>query len=134
LNEKQYFSIKEAETLIPHLEKRMKKLMFYHAALEKMEDIEIEYQDEFEQIVHDVNFNSYWHELSFKLFSELRSLLKMGIIVKDLDLGLADFFSFHENREIYLCYRFGETSITHWHEVEETYEERKPVEELMNKL
>ena len=42
----------------------------------------------------------------------------MGIEVKDLTSGLIDFRAWHEDHEVYLCWRFGEDRVEFWHEIE----------------
>ena len=51
-----------------------------------------------------------------------------GCIVKDIDLGLVDFPSLREGREVYLCWKAGESRIAHWHARDESYVDRKPLE------
>ena len=55
-------------------------------------------------------------------------------MLKDLDEGLINFFSMHEGREIYLCWRLGDESVDSWYDVEEGYEQRKPVADLNKKV
>ena len=52
----------------------------------------------------------------------------MGIEVKDLDMGLVDFPSQMEGREVYLCWKLGEERITWWHELDAGYASRQPLE------
>ena len=42
---------------------------------------------------------------------EVEKLLDAGVVLKDLDEGLVNFFSMHDGREIYLCWRLGEEGI-----------------------
>lgn len=58
--------------------------------------------------------------------TELRGL---GVEFKGPD-GLCDFPSLHEGREIYLCWRLGEPSVSHWHEVHTGFMGRQPISEL----
>jgi hypothetical protein len=45
---------------------------------------------------------------------------------KDLDAGLVDFPARRaDGTDIYLCWRLGETDITHWHGVNEGFLNRK---------
>jgi hypothetical protein len=57
---------------------------------------------------------------------ELRGL---GIEFKGPD-GLCDFPSLHEGREIYLCWRLGEPSVSHWHEIHTGFMGRQPIADL----
>ena len=53
-----------------------------------------------------------------------------GVQVKDLDMGLLDFPCKVDTGEIVLlCWKLGETAITHWHGMEEGYAGRKPIDD-----
>ena len=51
-----------------------------------------------------------------------------GCLVKDLDIGLIDFPTLYREREVYLCWRRGESSIEFWHGVDEGFRGRKPID------
>jgi hypothetical protein len=58
-------------------------------------------------------------------------LNKEGIEVKDLNTGLIDFPALRVNgEEVYLCFKLGETAITHWHTIDGGFTGRKPLAEL----
>jgi hypothetical protein len=58
----------------------------------------------------------------------------IGVQVKDLDMGLLDFPCKVESGEIVLlCWKLGETAITHWHGLEEGYAGRKPIDERIQR-
>lgn len=50
-----------------------------------------------------------------------------GCEVKDLDIGLLDFRSLRDGREIYLCWKLGEETIDYWHELDAGYAGRRPL-------
>lgn len=52
----------------------------------------------------------------------------LGCLVKDLDMGLVDFFSMQGTDPVFLCWQFGEPAITHWHAMDEGYSNRRPIE------
>lgn len=52
-----------------------------------------------------------------------------GVQVKDLDIGLLDFPCRVDGEIILLCWKLGETDITHWHGTEEGFAGRKPIDE-----
>ncbi len=52
----------------------------------------------------------------------------MGIEIKDLTSGLIDFPAWHEDHEVYLCWRHGENSIQFWHEIEAGFIGRLPID------
>lgn len=61
--------------------------------------------------------------------ANLQAIHTLGILVKDIDLGLCDFPHMRDGRVVYLCWKFGETEIRWWHEVTTGYDHRCPLEE-----
>lgn len=55
---------------------------------------------------------------------------ELGGQVKDLDEGLVDWLARSGEREVWLCWRFGENVIGHWHEFDAGAQSRKPVSDL----
>jgi hypothetical protein len=51
-----------------------------------------------------------------------------GAQFKDINLGLLDFSALRNGREVYLCWKYGETDIAFWHEIEAGYAGRKRIE------
>jgi hypothetical protein len=55
----------------------------------------------------------------------------LGAQVKDVENGLVDFPSLLDGqREVLLCWKLGEKSITHYHETDTGFSGRKPIEGL----
>ena len=52
---------------------------------------------------------------------------EMGALVKDPKAGLVDFYGRVDGRLVFFCWRFGEESIEHYHELEEGFHGRKPL-------
>jgi len=59
---------------------------------------------------------------------ELQTLADLGIEVKAVD-GLVDFRALLDGRTVYLCWRFGEEKVDHWHELEAGFGGRRPIQE-----
>ena len=55
-------------------------------------------------------------------------LEELGVVVKDLDLGLLDFPAEHDGGEVLLCWHVGEDSVSFWHGLDEGYAGRKPID------
>ena len=58
----------------------------------------------------------------------LGALQEAGIVVRDIDRGLIDFPAIREGEEVYLCWELGEDSIDWWHDVEDGYRGRQPLD------
>jgi len=46
-----------------------------------------------------------------------KELRKLGVELKDYFAGLIDFPCWMDNREVYLCWRYGEPEVAFWHEL-----------------
>jgi hypothetical protein len=62
------------------------------------------------------------------LKATLEELQQTGVHLKDLETGLIDFPTLYRDREVYLCWKFGELSIAFWHAVEDGFPGRKPID------
>lgn len=128
-----FFTIEEANRLIPRLETLMGRLT------EKRQEF-LSKQQALEENQAKVQENG--HALDRGKIAQLRKELgvlmwgiqqgiaeveALGCLVKDLDLGLVDFPSLKEGREIYLCWRWGEEEVAFWHGLDEGFAGRKPL-------
>ncbi len=130
--EKRYLTLQEAESLIPAIEKRLTRLIQLNKTLVMLNSIEINYEDEFQFIKNEISSRKVTHKLYNEFYTLLEEILNYGAIVKDLDIGLADFYSIHNGKEILLCWRLGEEKIKYWHESDSGYDQRKPIDLLKN--
>ncbi|MFH0799939.1 MAG: DUF2203 domain-containing protein [Pseudomonadota bacterium] len=72
-----------------------------------------------------------------KAFSEeysdkLHEIAALGVIVDDLDMGIVNFYSWIDGREIFLSWQYGEPEIAHWHAVTENAIARRPLKKLVS--
>jgi hypothetical protein len=62
-----------------------------------------------------------------RMHEYLRELEQLHVELKDPMTGLVDFLALHDGREVYLCWRLGEDSVSHWHELEAGFAGRQPL-------
>ncbi len=62
------------------------------------------------------------------LKSTLGRIEDMGVLVKDLDVGLIDFPTLYRGQEVYLCWRMDEADIDFWHGTTEGFAGRKLID------
>ena len=55
-------------------------------------------------------------------------LEELGVVVKDLDLGLLDFPAVRDGEDVLLCWRVGEPRVEFWHGLAEGFAGRKPID------
>jgi len=65
-----------------------------------------------------------------KLAAYIDELKRLGVEFKGPD-GLCDFYSLRDGREVFLCWRLGESAVSHWHELDSDYSGRQPLNEGM---
>ena len=131
---KQYFSLGEANQLIPFLQTELMKLQqiqkdFYKVyqslqssrrklaakteSKEGHDDIfTLECQLDFMQMEFDMHF---------------KSIVAQGVQVKDVDLGLIDFPAIYEGEEVLFCWLMGEPEVSHYHSHDDGFAGRKKI-------
>lgn len=58
----------------------------------------------------------------------LAELDQIGCVFKGFEEGLVDFHSLRDDRLVYLCWRYGEARITHWHDLDSGFSGRQPID------
>jgi hypothetical protein len=62
------------------------------------------------------------------LKNAIERIEELGVLIKDLDIGLVDFPTLFRGEEVYLCWRMDEDDIDHWHGVNEGFTGRRPID------
>ena len=62
------------------------------------------------------------------LKNSMERIGEMGVLVKDLEVGLVDFPTLFRGEEVYLCWRMDEDDIDYWHGVNEGFKGRRPID------
>ena len=121
------FTLDEANALIPWLAEKFQNLNLvrqeYVSIQERMNDPRINSGNEIE--VRQLKSTS--SQLARQLEEGVEEILDQGIIVRDMSLGLVDFPSLRDNRDIYLCWIGGEVRVDYWHEIDQGFSHRQPI-------
>jgi len=64
---------------------------------------------------------------AYNLYLAIERIREMGVILKDLEMGLLDFPHEREGRVVFLCWRPSEDRIEYWHEIDAGYPGREPL-------
>ena len=56
-----------------------------------------------------------------------QALQSQGCILKGIEQGLVDFPSIREGREVFLCWKFPEGEIRHWHDIDAGFAGRQSI-------
>jgi len=128
---KKYFTIEETELLLPKIEIILRKTLRLNKALDLLSSIEIEvYDDDYDNLKKVTKLNKQFHKLSHEFYAHIEMLEDFGCVIKDIEIGIIDFYSRFEGRDIFLCWKLGEKTIKFWHEIDSGYEGRKPIFDL----
>jgi hypothetical protein len=107
------------------IEERLEKLAKLLGALP--ESIQVEDGDPLpvrhlksDLVEHVKRYQSAWSELE-----------EMGAVLKDPRTGLVDFYGQVDGERVWLCWRYGEDAVTHYHGLHEGFSGRKAIAPAM---
>ena len=124
------FTPREANAMLPVLRPLLVALADKCAEQEQLEELLIEAEQDSgkgparDRIELEVRLDANLAERK-RLFE---ALARHGIEVKDPTLGLIDFHAQRGAELVYLCYRLGESTVTHWHPLDDGFSGRQPLE------
>ncbi len=132
----QYFTLAEAERLLPEVERHLRDALFHKAEYQRAHS-ELERVTERVRMTGGVRLDPGRHlELRASrdtsvtaLKDTLAEIERTGVLVKDLDIGLLDFMTRYQDRDVCLCWKLGETGIRFWHGSQEGFRGRKEIDE-----
>jgi hypothetical protein len=120
------FSIDEANALIPRL-----KGLFARVQAERARMMEMRPELEKAQERHSRDWGTprggEYIEILDALQQALKDIEDLGVLVKDIDIGLCDFPHSRDGRVVYLCWKQDEEEISWWHDLETGFAGRQPL-------
>jgi hypothetical protein len=134
------FTFDEAQSLLPVLESLLRTAIDGKKLIEAVDA-------EFQELAHQVFLSggllvnivqvarrkAEREKTIHRVKDALAEIDSTGVQVKDLDIGLLDFPCEVEGRTVLLCWKLGESGITHWHGTDEGFAGRKPIDEKIAK-
>lgn len=131
-NEVKVFTLEEANELLPILTE-----LIHDLRKKRDQAAEIEIQIDALELVSEGGENTSARELERLMekhqqavseFYDLVDEIQLnGCLLKDVDLGLIDFYGVVKGRIVCLCWRIGEKRVGFWHDVKEGYAGREPL-------
>ena len=126
-----FFTVEEANKLIPELKKIVNKLK-----REKEKADYIEYEIALIRITNEhkigytgkkeiYNKKKELNEAVIKLNTIIKRIHDLGCFLKNVEEGVVDFLSEKDGRPIFLCWIPDEDEISYYHEIDSGYDERK---------
>ena len=124
---KSYFSVNDANKILPTVIKKFNYAKKMKAEVMKMEQrltsgiTPLASLEEYATIKRELN------SIITKFYQSIEDLESTGALLKGLDEGLLDFPAKRFDEEIWLCWKEGETEIKFWHERDAGFMGRKPI-------
>jgi hypothetical protein len=128
-----YFTVNEANALLPQLRNILEMLQVKRRELqERQQALELIRRQAGENGHHlaGEEFLRLKKEAEFILEefnAEVKKIEALGCQLKDLDLGLIDFPTLRDGREVLLCWKSDEAEVAYWHGLAEGFTGRKPL-------
>lgn len=130
-----FFTLPEAEKLLPEVERLLREI--------------IHFKEDYEQ--HDAALGQIKQRIALAggmvpprdriaelrthkdaaaraLKAALERIQEIGCQLKDIEMGLIDFPTLYRGQEVYLCWKLGESGISYWHQVEDGFRGRRPID------
>ena len=128
------FTVEEADSLLSKVNPMLMELSDFSVRQEMLEE---QLGEIMEEVRHDYRaaLKPGWEDLQVELENNINhvnnlilDLGALGIEVDDPALGIVNFYSLRGIETVFLSYRLGETSVNHWHQLDENYECRRIME------
>ncbi len=132
------FSVEEANSLIPILERALgdltalgREIATLRREVEVLSAIESAGASESNADVRALREKERAYAARLERFRQsLTEVSHHGCLIRDLELGLVDFYTMSRGQVVCLCWRRGEERIGHWHPIDEGFSGRRPLEDL----
>lgn len=130
-----YFTLLEAESHLPEVERILQKLRDHKGSYDHSEQ-------ELGAITQRValaggmlppreriaELRAHKDASAKGLKRAVEQLEEIGCLLKDFEIGLVDFPTLYRGQEVYLCWKQGESGITFWHRIQDGFAGRKPID------
>ncbi len=124
-----YFTVEEANALLPHLIPLVERLL-------RLRQRVLERHEALVPVLERGGWNSGGRVASevADLFRQIEAIIeaihRTGAQVKDVNTGLIDFPALRNGREVLLCWQYGEPRVAYWHSLDAGFAGRRPIEEF----
>ncbi len=120
------FTVEEANDLLPKLKEILADVVVHRDALR-------EKAPHMEPILRSAATNgggrvgSEYGVEAYRLYLAIERIQELGVLIKDLDMGLLDFPHERDGHVVFLCWHPPEERVAFWHEIEAGYPGRQPL-------
>ena len=127
------FTVEEANKLLPkivplvaEIQEKRETILGLEVEIDALEIIDEKNHDGFSP-AFDSKVEAYNKTVN-RFYAAIDEIHEIGCFLKDVDSGLIDFYSLHNGRVVYLCWKMGEAKVAFWHEIGRGFTHRQPLE------
>ncbi|MGA8027510.1 MAG: DUF2203 domain-containing protein [Bryobacteraceae bacterium] len=130
-----FFNLLEAERLLPEVERLLKDLIHLKQEYEAV-DAELSHINQRITLTGGMvaprgrilQLRARKDASAQRLKSTFEKIQEIGCQIKDVETGLIDFPTLYRDKEVYLCWKLGESGIGFWHHIEDGFRGRHPID------
>jgi len=122
------FTLAEANALVPELEQ-------HWTSIKEGRQILIETRDEVKKASAQASSGGgtvvgvkYIKGLQ-NINGSLHAIQELGVVIKDVEIGLCDFPFMYNDKLVFLCWKSGEDQVSWWHDIDSGYNNRQPIDQ-----
>lgn len=128
------FTVEEANNFLPKLSVMLLELQKKRDAISALEleiDVaELVAEKDESGVAQSLNGKvEEYNRAVNRFYGIIDEIHETGCVLKDVDLGLVDFYGYHKGRMVYLCWKMGEPQVSYWHEIGHGFIHRQPIAE-----
>lgn len=120
-----YFTLQQAEALIPDLEKLYGDVAEIAARAQAKAEHVNRLKENPGALTESVVSRAQLQFLAHEITARLQKVVDLGAVPKGLEPALVDFPHRMDGRDVFLCWKLGDKSITWYHGLDEGYSGRK---------
>ena len=128
--ERKLFTIDEARALLPQIVAEVEDLLATFAEIRA--EIESTSQrtglpGDSPDVAEHLESRGVLPRLFEKVTTSIDRIQRHGCVVNGPEAGLVDFPCLYDREIVFLCWKFGEAGITHWHRIADGFAGRRPL-------
>ncbi|MDH5643500.1 MAG: DUF2203 domain-containing protein [Gemmatimonadota bacterium] len=131
MDKERYFSVEDANKTLPLVSRIMEDIMNAHEewrkSVSRYELLAGGRSAEDGETEEMVAIGRRVDDLAREIEGYIKELSDIGCMFKGFENGLVDFLHKKGGRDVLLCWQYGESAVSHWHEMDAGFSGRRPL-------
>ena len=127
-----YFTVEEANKALPLVKRIVADILSdYDVWRDRMHHYELASaggSGEEGESAEQVALREEVDDVAHRINGYMEELAPVGCVFKGFDGGLVDFYAKRDGRDVFLCWKYGEATVEFWHELDDGFTGRQPLE------